>query len=55
MKDLFSLFVLIFLSSLCFSQDYQSDFKEALQSGDTTGQLKILEAWEKASPKNAEL
>ena len=55
MKKLLGLHLFVFFYLLGFSQDYYSDFKTALNNGDTTAQIKILTEWEKISQNNPEL
>ncbi len=49
------IFGLIFLTSLCFGQDYQAEFNESFQNNDTIKQLEVLQKWEKTNSKDAEL
>jgi hypothetical protein len=46
------------LALLAFSadgQDFQTQFKDAVTNNDSTGQIKVLNAWSAASPKDPEL
>ncbi|MCK9626610.1 MAG: hypothetical protein M0R23_09170 [Bacteroidales bacterium] len=55
MKSLLVLFLLILISINTIAQDYYSDFKSVLNSGDTVKQLEILQNWENVSPSDPEL
>ena len=55
MKKFFLLFVTGILSPLVYSQDYQTQFNELFQKGNTLSQRLVLENWERDDPKNAEL
>jgi tetratricopeptide (TPR) repeat protein len=46
----------LYLLSLCaLSQDFQTQFRDAVTKSDTIGQIKVLSAWSAASPKDPEL
>jgi tetratricopeptide (TPR) repeat protein len=50
--------IMTFLVQACipaFSQDFGKQFRELYAKNDTSGQSKVLRAWEAASPKDAEL
>lgn len=55
MKKQLTLSALFALSTLAFSQDFQSEFAQAFQEGDSTEQSEILAEWEIADPENPEL
>ncbi|CAM4055089.1 hypothetical protein FLAN108750_07770 [Flavobacterium antarcticum] len=54
MKIIFTILFLA-LCNLSMSQNFQQEFGEAFRANDTLEQLKILNSWEKSSPKNPEL
>jgi len=55
MRKIYLLVISTITSANSFCQDYQVDFNEYLQDGDTLNQRLILEKWEKDNPKDAEL
>jgi tetratricopeptide (TPR) repeat protein len=54
MKSIFTLFV-IAICNLTIAQNFQTDFATAFHVNDTITQIKVLNAWEKATPKDPEL
>lgn len=40
---------------MCFGQDYEKEFNQSFQAGDTTKQIEVLTKWEAEDPKNPEL
>lgn len=55
MKPITPILTFLLLSSICFGQDFGSEFLKYCLEGDESKQLKILEKWEKADPNNPEL
>ncbi|MDR1003400.1 MAG: hypothetical protein LBL97_00105 [Prevotellaceae bacterium] len=55
MRRIFTIAILITLTSMANAQDYKADFLKYYQKGDTLQQRKVLQAWEQKSPKDAEL
>ncbi|MDR0938612.1 MAG: hypothetical protein LBN29_04515 [Mediterranea sp.] len=55
MRKQIILCLLATIASNANAQNYQADFLKSFQSGDTLQQRKVLQAWEQASPKDAEL
>ncbi|MFV0531656.1 MAG: tetratricopeptide repeat protein [Flavobacteriales bacterium] len=55
MKKIFGTLIVIFISQMGFSQDYQSEFQKYFQTNDTINQLKVLTEWQTTNPEDAEL
>lgn len=55
MKKILGILITGFIFNFAIAQDYQSDFQKYLQENDTINQLKTLNEWEKANPKDPEL
>lgn len=55
MKKIIGILVVIFMSQVGFSQDYQSEFQKYCETNDTINQLNILRKWQSKKPKDAEL
>ncbi|WP_166963858.1 tetratricopeptide repeat protein [Yeosuana marina] len=55
MKKISVTIILILLSQIGFSQDYQSEFQKYCQTNDIINQLKVLTEWKTANPEDAEL
>jgi len=55
MKHISTLFVVVFISTTAFGQNYKADFDKYCQEGDTTKQIEILKKWESEDSKNPEL
>ena len=55
MRKILILFVTSIISPLVYCQDYQEQFNEFFQEGDTLNQRLVLENWEKDDPKDPEL
>jgi len=55
MKKLFGTLIVILISQIALSQDYQSEFQKFCETNDTINQLKILIKWQSEFPKDAEL
>ncbi|RCS28240.1 tetratricopeptide repeat protein [Polaribacter sp. WD7] len=55
MKRIFGTLIVILISHIGFSQDYQSEFKKYCETNDTINQLKTLKRWKSENPKDAEL
>ncbi|MDR0896041.1 MAG: hypothetical protein LBN06_12240 [Prevotellaceae bacterium] len=55
MRRLFTIAILIIMTSMANAQDYKADFLKYYQKGDTLQQRKVLQAWGQKSPKDAEL
>ncbi|TYP98250.1 tetratricopeptide repeat protein [Tenacibaculum adriaticum] len=54
-KIIGTLLIIILISQIGLSQDYQSEFKNYYHTNDTINQLKVLTKWESVNPKDAEL
>lgn len=54
-KTLIATAFFVLASILVFGQGYEKQFKELAAKNDTSGQMKLLSAWEAASPKDPEL
>lgn len=55
MRRPFGLFIAVFLSIVCFGQDFDADFQTYFAANDSAQVLKTLLAWEKANPEDPEL
>jgi len=55
MKKIFGTLIVILISQIGFSQDYQSEFQKYCETNDTINQLKTLKKWQSENPKDAEL
>lgn len=55
MIRIFGTLIVILISQIGFSQDYQSEFQKYCETNDTINQLKTLKKWESDNPKDAEL
>ncbi|MGB1042480.1 MAG: tetratricopeptide repeat protein, partial [Tenacibaculum sp.] len=55
MKRIFITLIVILISQIGFSQNYQSEFQKYCESNDTINQLKTLKEWQSKNPKDAEL
>ena len=55
MKKIFGTLIVILISQIGFSQDYQSEFQKFYEVNDTINQLKTLKKWQSENPKDAEL
>ncbi|WOI23981.1 tetratricopeptide repeat protein [Nonlabens ulvanivorans] len=55
MKKIFGTLMVILISQLGFSQNYQSEFQKFCETNDTINQLKTLKKWQSENPKDAEL
>ena len=55
MKRILGTLITILISQIGFSQDYLSDFQKYCHTNDTINQLKVLNEWNSANPKDAEL
>lgn len=54
-KTIITTTALLFTTLLAFSQDFRKQFRDFSAKDDTSGQAKVLAAWEKATPKDPEL
>ena len=55
MRKIFGTLIVILISQIGFSQDYQSEFQKYCETNDTINQLKTLQKWQSEKPKDAEL
>ncbi|WP_026775767.1 tetratricopeptide repeat protein [Polaribacter sp. Hel_I_88] len=55
MNRILGTLIAILISQIGSSQDYQSEFQKYCQTNDTINQLKVLNEWNSANPKDAEL
>lgn len=55
MKKALVTLILILISQIVYSKNYQYDFKKYLKNNDTINPLKTLKEWEINSPQDAEL
>ncbi|GAA4280385.1 hypothetical protein GCM10022260_08060 [Gaetbulibacter aestuarii] len=55
MTKTFKTLLVILISQIAFSQDYQKEFQNYFEANDTLNQLKTLKKWESINPKDAEL
>ncbi|MFI1770233.1 tetratricopeptide repeat protein [Thalassobellus citreus] len=55
MKRILGTLIVILISQIGFSQDYQSEFQKYCQTNDTINQLKTLKKWQSEDAKDAEL